>query len=57
MAGIKQALKKNRQLARLAKKRVELREAHEKKLRMRQTKADPLKANILREGIKKSFIC
>lgn len=45
MAGIKQALKKNRQLARLAKKRVELRAAHEKKLRMRQTKADPLKAN------------
>ncbi len=45
MAGIKQVLKKNKQIARLAKKRVELREAHQKKLRMRRVKADPLKAN------------
>ena len=45
MAGIKQVLKKNKQIARLARKRVELREARQKKLRMRQAKADPLKAN------------
>ena len=45
MSGIKKALKKNKYVARLAKKRVELREAHAKKLRMRRAKADPLKAN------------
>ena len=45
MADIKQALKKNPLIARLAKKRVELRESHQKKQRMRRVKADPLRAN------------
>ena len=45
MADIKQALKKNLLIARLAKKRVELRESHQKKQRMRRVKADPLRAN------------
>ena len=45
MSNMKQILKKNPQIARLAKKRVELRESNQKKQRMRRVKADPLKAN------------
>ena len=45
MANIKKRLKKNKLIAKLAKKRMELRSTQEKKRRMRQVKADPLKAN------------
>lgn len=45
MADWKQTLKKNKHIAMLAKKRLELRNEREKKKRMARVKADPLEAN------------